>query len=67
MIITCKQLVEKVTEAEVFEQFMRPPYFPVRIAELRGEIVFHDMSTEDLSIGNAKVRVRPAIALLLIE
>jgi phosphoribosyl 1,2-cyclic phosphodiesterase len=42
-----------------FGEFMRPPYFPVRAQDLRGEIRFHDMSDGDLSIGNAKVRVRP--------
>jgi phosphoribosyl 1,2-cyclic phosphodiesterase len=45
--------------AEAFNEFMRPPYFPVRAAELRGDIRFHDVSEAELSIGNAKVRVRP--------
>jgi phosphoribosyl 1,2-cyclic phosphodiesterase len=45
--------------AAAFEEFMRPPYFPVRAADLRGEIVFHDLAEADLAVGNAKVRVRP--------
>jgi phosphoribosyl 1,2-cyclic phosphodiesterase len=44
---------------EVFGDLMRPPYFPVHFTDLRGEITFHDVFDEDLSIGNAKVRVRP--------
>lgn len=44
--------------AEAFDDFMRPPYFPVRIADLPGEVVFHDTSDDDLAVGDAKVRVR---------
>jgi phosphoribosyl 1,2-cyclic phosphodiesterase len=44
---------------EVFGDFMRPPYFPVHFSELRGAIRFHDVMDDDVSIGNAKVRVRP--------
>ena len=44
--------------AEVFDDFMRPPYFPLRAADLRGTIVFHDLGDADLSMGEAKVRVR---------
>ena len=43
---------------QAFETFMRPPFFPVRVCDLQGEIVFHDLSDGDLSIGNAKVRAR---------
>jgi phosphoribosyl 1,2-cyclic phosphodiesterase len=45
--------------AEVFDQFMRPPYFPVRFAQLRGRYRFHDVDDEILAVGNAKVMVRP--------
>ena len=45
--------------AAAFEEFMRPPYFPVRASDLRGEIVFHDLAEADVAVGNAKVRVRP--------
>lgn len=44
---------------EVFGDFMRPPYFPVRLCDLRGTFAFHDHDEADLAIGNAKVRVRP--------
>jgi phosphoribosyl 1,2-cyclic phosphodiesterase len=44
---------------DVFGDFMRPPYFPVHFSDLRGDIRFHDVTDDDVSIGNAKVRVRP--------
>ncbi|HZQ28060.1 MAG TPA: MBL fold metallo-hydrolase [Acidimicrobiales bacterium] len=43
---------------EVFDGLMRPPYFPVQFTQLRGTIEFHDVLDDDLSIGNAKVKVR---------
>ena len=43
---------------KAFEDFMRPPYFPVRFTDLRGDIRFHDVSDSDIVIGDAKVRVR---------
>ena len=43
---------------QAFEDFMRPPYFPVRYGHLPGEIRFHDVSDCDLAIGDAKVKVR---------
>jgi phosphoribosyl 1,2-cyclic phosphodiesterase len=45
--------------SQVFGDLMRPPYFPVRFTDLRGDIQFHDVETEDLAIGDAKVKVRP--------
>ncbi|MCU1374335.1 MAG: fold metallo-hydrolase [Actinomycetia bacterium] len=47
------------TLEEAFDEFMRPPFFPVRVRDLLGEIRFHDVTDTDLSIGGAKVRVRP--------
>jgi phosphoribosyl 1,2-cyclic phosphodiesterase len=47
-----------MTLAEAFDEFMRPPFFPVRVRDLLGEIVFHDIGEDDLAIGNAKVRAR---------
>ena len=44
---------------DVFGDFMRPPYFPVHFSDLRGDIRFHDVNDDDVSVGNAKVRVRP--------
>ncbi len=47
------------TLAEAFAEFMRPPYFPVRAEDLRGDIRFHEIDEADLVVGDAKVRVRP--------
>jgi phosphoribosyl 1,2-cyclic phosphodiesterase len=44
---------------EVFDGFMRPPYFPVTCAELRGDISFHEVCKDELRIGSANVSVRP--------
>lgn len=41
-----------------FDSFMCPPYFPVGIGDLGGEVTFHDVVDTDLVIGDAKVRVR---------
>jgi ribonuclease BN (tRNA processing enzyme) len=37
---------------------MRPPYFPVRFTDLRGDIRFHDVTDTDVVVGDAKVKVR---------
>ena len=50
---------EEGSLGEVFDRLMRPPYFPVRASELRGDIRFHDVTDADFAIGNAKVRARP--------
>ena len=47
------------TLAEVLDDFMRPPYFPVTCSELRGDIVFHDVLKDDLTVGAAEIMVRP--------
>ncbi len=47
------------TLREQFDGFMRPPYFPVTCADLRGDITFHDVSEEDFRIGEAVVTARP--------
>lgn len=44
--------------AEAFNQFMRPPYFPVTTKELLGDIHFHEAWDEDLELDGAKVKVR---------
>jgi phosphoribosyl 1,2-cyclic phosphodiesterase len=41
------------------DDFMRPPYFPVRVSDLRGEYTFHDVLKDDFRIGDAEVTVRP--------
>lgn len=47
------------TLAEVFDGLMRPPYFPVRFSELRGDISFHDLTSDELTLGSFKVTSRP--------
>jgi phosphoribosyl 1,2-cyclic phosphodiesterase len=49
---------EGLSLAEAFDEFMRPPFFPVRVRDLSGQIVFHDLVDDHLAIGNAKVRAR---------
>lgn len=41
-----------------FDEFMRPPFFPVRASELLGDITFYDITDTQLAIGDAKVTVR---------
>ena len=43
---------------EVFAQMMRPPFFPIRPADLQGEVRFHDTADDDFPVGLAKVRSR---------
>ncbi len=49
---------EDVSVGEAFEEFMRPPYFPVRASDLFGDIRFHDATPGDVQIGRARVMVR---------
>lgn len=49
---------EGCTVAQAFEEFMRPPYFPVRATDLRGDIRFHDIHDSELDLGHAQVTVR---------
>jgi phosphoribosyl 1,2-cyclic phosphodiesterase len=41
-----------------FHRFVCPPYFPVTIEQLYGQITFHDVADADVALGDAKVRVR---------
>lgn len=43
---------------DVVDAFMRPPYFPVRARDLRGDIRFHAVDEGDVAVGTAKVRIR---------
>ncbi|MBV9278814.1 MAG: MBL fold metallo-hydrolase [Chloroflexi bacterium] len=43
----------------VFNDFMRPPYFPVHYSDLKGEIRFHPVTDHDFEVGSAKVKARP--------
>lgn len=44
---------------QAFDDLMRPPFFPVRAGELRGDIIFHDAVEDTIAVGDAKVRIRP--------
>ena len=44
---------------EVFDAFMRPPYFPVHYSQLQGDVRFVPVTDTDLEINSAKVKVRP--------
>ena len=44
--------------AEAFDEFMRPPYFPVQYSDLVGDITFHTVGPDVLEIGGARVLVR---------
>ena len=41
-----------------FAEFMRPPFFPIRVDDLMGDVRFNDIADSDVAIGDAKVRVR---------
>lgn len=43
---------------ETFEGFIRPPYFPIRWSDLRGDYRFHEVGDTDIVVGDAKVSVR---------
>ena len=44
---------------EVLASLVKPPFFPIHMAEFRGELRFHDLSgAEELVIGTARVTVR---------
>lgn len=43
---------------DAFRHFIRPPYFPVTVEELYGQMAFHDAADVDLEVNGAKVRVR---------
>ena len=45
--------------AEVIDDLMKPPYFPVRYGDLEGEIRFHDVTADTVLVGSRKVTVRP--------
>jgi phosphoribosyl 1,2-cyclic phosphodiesterase len=44
---------------EVLHSVVQPPFFPVEMAEFRGDVRFADAGDGDLSVGSAKVRANP--------
>ena len=47
------------TVREMLLQFVKPPFFPVTLDQLRGTYNTFDVVEDDLPVGRAKVRVRP--------
>jgi phosphoribosyl 1,2-cyclic phosphodiesterase len=50
--------VEEGTLAGAFDEFMAPPYFPVRVADLPGEVSFHSVTDCEWAIGDVRVMAR---------
>ncbi|MPY95854.1 MAG: MBL fold metallo-hydrolase [Acidimicrobiia bacterium] len=46
-----------LTLEEAFAQSMRPPYFPVPLSDLRGDIRFHAVDSGHFSVGEVEVTV----------
>ncbi len=49
---------EGMSLTDAFDDFMRPPYFPVRTEELPGAIRFHEVADDSFQIGRARVTAR---------
>jgi phosphoribosyl 1,2-cyclic phosphodiesterase len=49
---------EGIDLAEAFDEFIRPPFFPVRVGDLIGDVAFHTLEEGDLVVGDAKVLAR---------
>ena len=45
--------------AEVFDDLMRPPYFPIRCRELGGQVTFHGITSDSFVVGGHKITARP--------
>lgn len=45
--------------AEAFEGFMCPPYFPIGVDDLPGEVAFHELDEGAATVGDATVMTRP--------
>ncbi|MBK5221309.1 MAG: MBL fold metallo-hydrolase [Acidimicrobiia bacterium] len=44
--------------ADAFAGFMRPPYFPVTVEQLPGQITFHELDDATVQVGDARVTAR---------
>jgi phosphoribosyl 1,2-cyclic phosphodiesterase len=42
----------------LIDRVVKPPFFPVQVKELQGEIEFHEVADETVAVGSAKVLVR---------
>lgn len=43
---------------DVLHSMVKPPFFPIQMAEFRGDVRFHDTVDEEMAIGSAKVKAR---------
>ncbi len=50
---------ERGSLADSFDTFLRPPFFPVGVSDLAGDIRIEDIWCEDRVLDGAKVRARP--------
>ena len=50
---------EGCSMAASFDTFMRPPYFPIGVADLAGDVRFIDVAADCRRIGSATVMTRP--------
>jgi phosphoribosyl 1,2-cyclic phosphodiesterase len=46
-----------MTLEQAFHQSLRPPYFPVRLSDLRGEFGFHEVQPGTFNVGEVQVTV----------
>jgi phosphoribosyl 1,2-cyclic phosphodiesterase len=46
------------TLSEAFGEFMKPPYFPIRVGDLTGNVSFREVNDEQFMIGDALVTAR---------
>lgn len=49
---------EEMDLGDAFDQFMRPPYFPVHYSELVGDITFHTIEEGQFEVADAAVTAR---------
>ena len=47
-----------ISVAEAFDAFLRPPFFPVPLADLPGEVRFHEVGDLTISVGAMRVTAR---------
>ncbi|HVM15683.1 MAG TPA: MBL fold metallo-hydrolase [Egibacteraceae bacterium] len=45
--------------ADAFAALIRPPFFPLQLADVRATVRFHEVFEDDLAVGGVKVKVRP--------
>jgi phosphoribosyl 1,2-cyclic phosphodiesterase len=43
---------------DIIDRVVKPPFFPVQVKELQGDIAFHEVSDDVVAVGSAKVTVR---------